>query len=332
MNLISNSYKEQRLSRRKPIIINIPIQFSSAGFYNTILPQVLYSLSDYAVRIIFDFSSTRNINALVIPDLLCIGYDIKKKTGEPAVIYIPETMEMETLKNYLYQIRFTELARKRNQEIFKFIYSPTAGMSGKKIDPLCRTFFFDTKITRDEISRIITFHILEFADKYLSQFIYKEIEDNIQKKDVIYKNAIVEFIREAVYNCSEHSESFSIATLHANYNDKKVYISISDYGRGFLKSSTTKCHNEFDAIMKGVYKRCNERIYGLYNMVETVLRFNGMIRIHSNDIRVVFSPKWKEPFLNRTLEESYSFKKYNVRNTAFFKGAHIEIELPFAGE
>lgn len=332
MRIISNSYRGKKAGRRSSVIITVPSKLSSAEFYNSLLPKVYYLLKNNPEMIVFDFSLVKNINALVIPDLLCIGYGIKKKLGQPAILYIPETMEMEPVKDYLYQIRFTELARKRNQEIFKFYSSPTAGMLGKKIDPLCRTFFFDTKISRDEISQIISFYILEFADKYLSRFIYKDVEYTDEKKDIIYKNAIVEFIREAVYNCSEHSESFSVATLHANYNDKRVFISVSDYGRGFLKSSSNNCMNEYEAIMYGVYKRCNEHIYGLYNMVETVLRYNGLIRIHSNDTRVVFSPRWKEEFLQRSLNDSYLFKKYNVRNTVFFKGAHIEIELPFAGE
>ena len=313
-------------------VLKMPERISTSAFYESILPQVYESLAHKEKDVLFDFSDVTRINSLAIPDLLCMGLLLRISNDKLPVIYIPETMGKENLKSYLYQIGFTRLAKE--QKMFDFYYSPTAGMEGVEMDPLCTSFFFSADDSKDYIARKVSFYVNEFAKKYLKEFSYRDINvDENGEPYIVYKNAIVDFLSQLLENCSIHSSSFSIATLHANYKEKKIYISVSDMGRGFLHTPYNYgCISEYEAIMRSVYKRKDETLYGLYNVIEKVMMHAGLVRIHSNNTRVVFSSPWKGEYTENNLLNNQNFRKYNVTKNVNFSGAHVEIELPFNGD
>lgn len=228
------------------------------------------------------------------------------------------------MKNYLNEIGFFHYANKYG--LFEFCSSPYSGLTGKKIDPICGTLYFDTENTVDEINRGVELCIAPFADEYLYKF--ECIRSDLDQ--TYYVNDITEFLSEIIMNCKQHAHSFSFTTLHAKYSAKKIYISVSDFGCGFLNTiaSDLYCKDEVEAILCGVYKRKESKVYGLYNIIRRVLEYNGKVRIHSNSEQLIFTPKILTSFLKNELLKNDNFKKYNIKRNVPFSGVHIEIELP----
>ncbi len=313
-------------------IIYIDRNLTSAVFYNTVLPQVQIILRYYdkISEVILDFSGTVKIEPNVIPNLLSLGRVIESLSGLKAIIRIPETFEGGKLKNYLYQIKFIQLAK----SIFEFESDPYTGFDGKPIDPLCKTIFFDKETSRDEIGYELDGIVGPFANKYLANY-NKLCLENGQ-----VENNIVNLLKELAVNATDHGKSYSYTTIHAKYSDKTIYIAISDGGVGFLQScldehaeeliSNNKViNNEVEAILYCVYLRGESKIFGLYSVIKDTIGIGGTVRIHSNTSQVIFTKRIEEQFEKGILLKDYSFNKYNVRNNLNFSGAHIEIEVPF---
>lgn len=304
--------------------IEIPRDLTSYEFYNNILPQESNQRIQGAENIVLDFSKTYRIEPLVIPNLLGFGYEIRKKYNNTAQIYIPETSYAGALKNYLNEIEFTKYVNKYG--LFQFISSPYGGMQGKKIDPMCGTLYFDVNNSMDEIIRGLEYYIAPFAEEYLYNF--KSEKQN--SKGIYYRNEITQFLEEIITNCKLHAKSFSFTTLHAKYSVKKIYISVSDFGCGFSNTINQfhKNNDEISAIMEGIYKRRESKVYGLYNVIKRILEYEGKVRIHSNSVQVIFTPRILKSFINGNLCKDESFYKYNIKRDMLFEGVHIEIELP----
>ena len=194
------------------------------------------------------------------------------------------------------------------------------------IDPICGTLYFDTTNTIDEINRGIKFCISPFADQYLPRFEGLRMSE----EGLYYENEITEFLQEVIINCKIHARSFSFTTLHAKYSAKKIFIAVSDFGSGFYNTIgiSEKCEDEVAAILAGVYKRMDSKVYGLYNVIRRVLEFDGKVRIHSNNAQIIFTPRILKDFQERKLYNKSDFEKYNVKRNIPFNGVHIEIELP----
>lgn len=303
-------------------IIDVPCDLTSYEFYSNILPQIMLGTEK---EIVLDMSVTRRIEPLVIPNLLCSAYRVKEDYQRILKILIPDTAAGGAIRNYLNEIDFTKMAFQF--DLLEFVYSPYGGCDGKKIDPICGTLVFNANDSRDTIYRGIDMCIAPFAEAYLQKF---QIYDLEQSR---YMNEITEFLEEILLNCKIHAKSFSFTTLHANYSAKKIYISVSDVGCGFINTLEQKSiGNEMQAILAGVYKRKNSKIYGLYNVIRRVLDYDGRVRIHSNDTQIIFTPRIKNVFMQEKLELDSSFEKYNVKKTVQYDGVHIEIELPLEKE
>lgn len=190
------------------------------------------------------------------------------------------------------------------------------------IDNVWEYFFVQpSEITEEEV--------YSCKNVYLSGWTF----NNIIRSDLdqtYYVNDITEFLSEIIMNCKQHAHSFSFTTLHAKYSAKKIYISVSDFGCGFLNTiaSDLYCKDEVEAILCGVYKRKESKVYGLYNIIRRVLEYNGKVRIHSNSEQLIFTPKILTSFLKNELLKNDNFKKYNIKRNVPFSGVHIEIELP----
>ena len=155
-------------------------------------PTLLYRESD----IILDFSRTFKVEPLVIPNLLCFGYELGIRNGNVPKIYFPDTSYSGEVKNYLNEIGFFHYANKYG--LFEFCSSPYSGLTGKKIDPICGTLYFDTENTVDEINRGVELCIAPFADEYLYKF--ECIRSDLDQ--TYYVNDITEFLSEIIMNCS----------------------------------------------------------------------------------------------------------------------------------
>lgn len=304
--------------------IEIPRDLTSYEFYNNIVCQKNKIKVEEKSNIFLDFSKTLMVEPLVIPNLLCMGYELKRKFNKVANIYIPDTSYSGKLKNYFYEINFTKYAQKF--ELFNFVSSPYGGLEGKQIDPICGSLYFEVEDTIDNINRKIEKCIIPFTDEYLYRFqSVRECEQGIY-----YVNEIAEFLEEIIVNCKQHAKSFSFTTLHAKHSIKKIYVSVSDFGCGFSNTINggLPYYDEIDAILSGVYKRKESKVYGLYNVVRRVLNFGGKVRIHSNNAQIIFTPKILNEFINDKLIEYQGFQKYNLKRNIPFNGVHIELELP----
>lgn len=312
----------------KRAIIDFPKDLTSFEFYNNIIKQQVKieesDLKNELEEIILDFSKISKIEPLVIPNLLCLGYRIRKNLEKIPMIYIPNTNYSGVIKNYLNEIGFTYYVDK--YKLFEFNDSPYNGLEGKKIDPLCGTLYFDLKYTQGEIRRGVDLYVKPFTESYLVDF--NAMFDTSQ--GLYYGNEIAEFLEEIISNCNRHAKSFSFTTLHAKHSTKMIYISVSDYGCGFGRTVNSEVpqNNEMIAILTGIYKRKNSKVYGLYNVIRRVLELNGKVRVHSKDTQLIFTPRILSEFLNEKLLADDSFKKYNVKSDIPFNGVHIEIELP----
>ena len=316
----------------KRAIIDFPKDLTSFEFYNNIIAQQIKieecNLENYLEEIIWDFSKIYKIEPLAIPNLLCLGYRIKKLFNKNALIYIPNTNYSGLIKNYLNEIGFVKYTQKYN--LLDFDDSPYNGLEGKKIDPLCGTLYFDLNYTQEEIRRGVDYYVKPFTESYLAGF--NTVFNTTQ--GLYYGNEIAEFLEEIISNCNKHARSFSFTTLHAKHSTKMIYIAVSDYGCGFGKTVklVDSQINEVHAILAGIYKRKNSKVYGLYNVIRRVLELGGKVRVHSKDTQLIFTPRILSVFLKGTLLADESFKKYNIKSSIPFNGVHIEIELPLERE
>lgn len=259
--------------------INIAKHLTSAEFYDGLLKRACfmkrYHRNDNPI--ILDFSDTHKIEPLAVPNLLCLGKIILGETGTKIVLRIPETSRAENLKSYMNQIGFTRLA---NDGIFEFESSPYSGMEGKPIDPLCGTLLFSRGLSRSEIVNGINVYVAPFSKAYLKKY------EEYSEEDGDYVNKVDHFLYEMVDNCRVHGESHAFLTIHARYSNRRIYVAVSDLGMGFLKSWNQREKGENDklaerelldgrapadekeAILCGVYKRKQSKVYGLYNIIK----------------------------------------------------------------
>ena len=87
--------------------------------------------------------------------------------------------------------------------------------------------------------------------------------------------------------------------------------------------------NEIEGIVCGIYKRKNSGVYGFYNMLRNILNVeDSLIRIHSNNTKLILSAKCQNSFEKERLLNDYWLRKYNIVETSEFPGTHIEIEMP----
>lgn len=114
----------------KSIYIDVPRDLTSYEFYNNLLMQREERIVTEEQDIILDFSRTYRIEPLVVPNMLCFGYEFRKKYGNVAKIYIPDISYSGELKNYMNEIGFIKYAERFG--LFEFITSPYGGLQGKK--------------------------------------------------------------------------------------------------------------------------------------------------------------------------------------------------------
>ena len=338
--------------------IKIDKTFSTSFFYERVLGDLHECISDgKKPRVIFDLSETTFVDALVIPNFLCTGYLLKDWTGNVPIITTLSknyySSRFDTAK-YLYDIGFSRIAQDYNLfEINDF------GNQDKEslISEYSRTYLFnDFNVSKQDIARTISQKSKMLFEKHLRNYF---ADDEIFG----YCNIFAKFAAELCNNSLVHGKSFSIMTIQSNVKLGKVSIAVSDCGCGFYNSLcqkiiTNEAHdfytidkNDFmkntdtrslNAIIESTFYRYFDKVYGIWDIANTVFKHDGTIRIHSSDSRIVLTPRTfqlifevcKDPeSLKRLLVKEFVQKKdYNFKSGMRFKGVHYEIEIPFNTE
>ncbi len=305
--------------------VDMPVKFSSYEFYNTLLPELEEIDRESENDIVLDFSQTDRIEPLVIPNLLCLGRLIYSRYRRRAKIYIPETRNAESVKNYLNEIGFLRYAEKYSG--FEFVSSPRIGMFGSSINPLCGTICFSPENTLTEINSGVRYCVNPFIESFFAGF-----EECVYDDDGItqYGNLMQFFLSEVLTNCHDYAKSISFTTMHARFTNRMVYVGVSDIGPGFINTIGREraCRSELEAILAGVYKQRKVKDYGLYSVILKIIKQKGKVRIHSNDTQVIFTERLLEHFIKGDLLRCQSFLDFNVKRSVYYRGVHIEIEIP----
>lgn len=316
---------------------------TSYVFYNQILKELhSYYAEKKQDQICFDFSMVKSIDALVIPNLLCVGYIIKSHdvNFRAPYLYIPDTLYSGKLKKYLIDIKFVDISNKYGLfDIHETIYGGLPKISGEWLNT---TISFNSDEKEEIIRKKIINGTSEFSQEFLKQF-------QNYNGNTVY-NEIICNCSELVLNSIQHAKSFAFMTIQSNIKLGKIFISVSDCGVGFKATINEKIFdnrldcvitnstitNELDGIIQGIYARSNSNVFGLYPLITSVLRSNGVVRIHSVDTQLVLTSRLllhMEVAKNKeTLKKLAALDeiKNNTRTDLKYGGVHIEIELPLA--
>jgi hypothetical protein len=334
--------------------IKIDKFFSTSFFYERVLKELHNCLRENINhRVIFDFSETVFVDALVIPNLLCVGGILRETTGQLPVI--------TTINNYIYTSRtnvaqylsdigFTAIAQSYN--LFEFSVHSYKRKS-TLIKDYSTTYLFDNPHeTKQNMANRISRKSRELFETHLKEY--------FDEDDVFgYCNIFAKFAAELCNNSLTHGKSCSYMTIQSNLEKQKISIAVSDYGRGFYNSlyekilsddtfefhtidkdsfKTRSENSSLYAIIESTFYRYFNKDYGIWNIADTVLGQEGIIRIHSTDARIILTPN-KFPLILAVCSDAESLKEvlsrefierkdYNYKSGLKFPGVHYEIEMP----
>ena len=331
-------------------------------FYNTIISEINdLKNQGFLGHIILDFSDVKVFESSVVPNLLILGNYIKDCMGIKPLIYIDESQTSGALKRYLYKISFFNLCE-QNERFYLDCNKYTGWPETNEMDESNTTVYFRSgspeeldewqkKMEYPKLSaRIwddIRNNLYNFASNYLGDY-----QEYVKYNDIMSEmenNMALAMTHEVVKNSLSHGKSYSYVTFQINRLKKRIYLTLSDYGVGFYKTMTEKgidVKDEGMAIIKGIFARADESGYGLFEVVCTTLEYCGIIRIHSNDTKIVLTNDeedeekievdgcysyltyLKRHDFNGLLKKLYKHKGYNYIENWFFPGVHVEIVLP----
>lgn len=343
-------------------------KISTKDFYDTILSQIEnLKKQHFKGCISLDFTNVSEVESSVIPNLLILGDYIKECTENRPLIYIDESNTSGNLKRYLYKIGFFNLCEQKAR-FYLDCDKYTGWPEENKMDELNTTVYFEVAspeeleesqkpeypLLSSRIWNYIQENLYTFSSKYLG--LYQEFTEYNDIRSEMENNMALAMCHEIVKNSLIHGRSYSYVTFQINRSKKKIYLTLSDYGMGFynnLKVKGIKVENEGMAIIEGIFMRAREKGYGLYDVVCRTLEQFGIVRIHSNNTRIVLTnvpPKNNtEPIKEYVIEQDgfypyiyYLEKKdveglakklqkhkgYNYTENLFFPGVHVEIVLP----
>lgn len=350
--------------------IAIGQHLTSYRFFHDLLPQLrAYAKKREATPILFDFTETKGVSPLIIPNMLCLGYIIHANYDHVPTIHVPDNSASDDLRAYLHDIDFVALAK--NFELFQFTDAIDYGTARQVLDPLCSTHEFNTGAENSDESMVrshIQEHFGDFFKKYLSGFKYtpKETKSKEQQseeqEESSYDNLAENLCTQMVWNSIDHGKSFAFMTAQVNFTLKKIFLSIADCGTGLktcinhqiecrkdpFDDRDKKIGSELEAIVNAIFARANET-YGIYEPIKRVLDLEGTVRIHSVNTRLILTKNQsinleiashgrddvkqvRGSFLRLLHDPSTGLPRKNVETGIKCGGTHIEIEIPFQRE
>jgi len=348
----------------KNYFIKIAKNFSTSFFYEKLLKEMHICLKeDINNKVVFDMSETTFIDALVIPNLLCVGSILKETTGHMPIITTINTQVYSTKADtaqFLYEIGFIELAQRLNLfEIHCF------GSDGKR--PIIReystTYYFDLSYkaktateTKRRIARRISDKSRELFEEHLKDYFDTDSE-------IGYCNKFARIAAELCSNSLIHSNIPSFMTIQSNLFNQTVSIAVSDRGCGFYDSLYSKLIDEeikvsegrqldktiqFYTINKNSFKELTDKrslhaivestffryyegkVYGISDIASTVLKEGGLIRIHSTDSRIKLTQS-NFPFIFQMCEDPERLRNMLIKEFIKKKDYNFKSGLKFMG-
>ncbi len=301
-------------------------------------------------RLYLNLARCPNIEGIVVPNLLTVGYIVGKKTGFRPILYISQRGESK-LWNYLDGIRFIEL--NENSEIYDIWVSGSRTGEGYRFADYCTTTFLKKNLNEDQVAEYLRKRYSKLFKRHLTNFDYAVIST---ETSVPYTVNILEvFCKQLCYNAVSHGESFCYTTMQVNHKDRRIFISVSDCGQGMYQTFFLKVANgyepsvlprnmrdfrrtddlEFRAIIEGlVYRFCEEK-YGIWSVLRDIMDMRGVLRFHSGKVRVIIADldiKSLQMCQNRQEVAKYLYDYLSQEGyrekTPFYQGTHIELELP----
>jgi hypothetical protein len=328
-------------------IVRFPQKISTFNLYFEILPQInkFINCSIYkSKRLFLDWGIVDIVNPLVIPDLLVMGKWIKKVCGKSAVLYIPTK---ETLLSYLDNVKF--LQYNNDDEIYEVLEEYIGGYLPKK-DPNKKTYHIEYNYTEDMIWNVMG----TVQDSFSA--IYDKWENN---NSIIVMNMIWNFC----VNSTRHGKTDCYVTFQNLKSIQKFMVSVSDWGTGIYTSMYERAckdeimnlhfmtpkklielkndkYRELHAIMEAIFYRSDTPDFGIYDAVSETVKRKGIIRISSNDTRVVITDNFYNNFVSILHEnkEKYFFeidkvikdeKNIFVDEGIYMPGVQCELEIGF---
>lgn len=340
-------------------VINITENFTPKVFYEYYLKKLGEYFrenreacqSGQEPKLLFiDLSVCKEIEGSVIPNLLVTGMIIKGNTWNVPILYIPENGDCKII-NYLREIQFEAI----NEFLDIFYIKTNGGMRKKneyKLPDFCTTLYLNKALSEERISEELQRKYLTLFTRYLDEFTYEIKNNKTQKTEFV--NLLEIFCKQICYNAVLHGESFCFVTMQVNQSRKKIFISIADCGKGMyegfknkleyhplLLPQNTKEMKKYEryeidsmAIIEGIIYRFNDPIYGLWNVLKSVMDAKGIVRIHSGKARVIISElecemfeKYKKREAARLLYQKLK-TEICISETPDYSGTHVEIELP----
>lgn len=325
-------------------IVRFPQKVTTYSLYFEILPQI----NEYINRriyeekgILLDWGMVDVVNPLSIPYILVMGKYIKNVSNRRAVLFIPTKSD---LLAYLDNVKFFQY--NKADEIYYILEQYIGGYSLVK-DSTKKTYHIELDYTEDMIWNVMR----------TVQESFVKIYDKWEHNSVIVMNMIWNFC----VNSLKHGGTDCYATFQNIKSIQKFMVSVADGGKGIYSSMyerIEKCermnlhfmtpekmsslkhdkYRELHAIMEAIYYRSDTPDFGIYDAVSETVSRKGIIRISSNNTRVVITVKFYNKFLlilkdNRELYFNEIEKAINegsnifVNNRSYLPGVQCELEI-----
>lgn len=307
-------------------IIRFPSKVTSRFFYKELLPEInKFINSNNGQSLLFDWGMVDIVNALVIPNLLMLGHQIRIICSESVKIFIPTKIK---LLNYLYEVNF--LTYSKRFYIYEF-FDEYIGDYDMHSTVKRKTYYLENQCSDKEIWRM-----LGVSNEVIEEAYHNDFDVIDQGKGFTIRTSLWEMCKNSV----EHGHSFSFLTIQREIGINKVMISAADTGLGIYNSFKEKIleeekgknkierlhflsnrrfmdldnrnDKELFAILEAAFFRKEDIKYGLWNIIEETLRQdrNGVVRVHSNNVQVIFTNHFlQENFNDKTFSQMYTMQR-----------------------
>lgn len=224
-------------------IISIEGNLTSFAFYDTIVKKMHeYFELELEDQIVFDFSAAKWIDALVLPNLLCVGYWIQKERRLPAIFFVPGSQEFANMRTYLNNIGFVRIAEQYG--LFEFDENIFCGLNDKVFaDSVNQIEVFELSLTDqkpwniDQEKKLIWEKLKQTLLKFITTFLGDVDTRDLSINKGSLSSTLLLFGRELIENALLHGRSFCFLAMQYNPKSKKqIRISVGDCGIGFKRS------------------------------------------------------------------------------------------------
>lgn len=301
-----------------------------------------------------DLAKCSQIEGTVIPNLLIVGYIVGRKTNIKPILYISRDGEARVW-NYLNDIHFMQLNEEK--EIYEIQISGSSTGTSYKLEDYSTTTYLEKGLKEERLSTYLNKQYSTLFNRYFTNFKYSMVDAYTAETYTI--NILEVFCKQLCYNAVEHGESFCYTTMQVNHKDERIFISVSDCGKGMYATFLDKIVKEgykpailpqdiqtqpysaqldFRAIVEGLIYRFYEEKFGIWSVMTEIMKMKGIVRFHSGKARVnIADLKIEELNECRDQQEAalylYEHLKTGayVQKTPSYQGTHIELELPLNG-